>query len=219
MDLTKQLGTLRQKLAKVDGVSDDLFERLDNITEAASQYAGIDPEKAREAFSTVETLQAQTTELNEQLGTLRTERDAIATERDSVVSERDSLTTDLAARDSALVNQKKELVAVRGLSQAGILGNYEDLLRPKVMDALEVGEDGTITAPDDLFTNLKEEYGAMFHATDAVGSGGQAASDPAPTPDDGVTTVTPNQNGVISGVNPKDVLKGNTKIVAAELAE
>lgn len=214
MDLTKQLGTLRQKLSKVEGVSDDLFERLDGITEAASQYAGIDPEKAKQAFSQVEELQSRTTELSSQVETLSTERDAIATERDNVLSERNSLTTDLAARDAALVDQRKELVAVRGLSQAGILGDYEDLLRPKVIAALEVGEDGTINTPDDLFTGLKDQYGAMFHATDAAGSGGQAASDPAPTPDDGTTVVKPNENGVISGVNPKDVLKGNTKIVA-----
>jgi hypothetical protein len=74
---------------------------------------------------------------------------------------------------------------------------------------LEVKEDGKVTAPDGFMDGLKGKFPAMFFADDAAGGGtpGGDGTTPAPT---SVSAV----NGVVSGVNPADVLAGKVILSA-----
>lgn len=156
--------------------------QLDSLRSQLEPYQGLDPVAAREAIASKSQLQ-------------------------QVLTERDDFKAQLQQFQAGNAQLSKELAATRGLTAAGVRPQYEDLLLPKVTGSLEVGEDGTAKAPEGFWDGLKTQYPDMFHAEDAAGTGAA----PGATADDSPRTVQAS-NGLVSGVDPSDVLNGSVTV-------
>jgi hypothetical protein len=114
---------------------------------------------------------------------------------------------------------QQELNTTRIESAAGnvlaqIMPEYRDLFRSSVHSQLQVDDKGQVVAGDgrsldQIATDLKTRYPTMFIADVAPTGAGVTASNGGATPPPAVVTTT---NGIITGVNPDDVIQGKVQI-------
>ena len=189
MDFKQMIGGLRARLDNAEGVADEVFTTLDRLAEGVEAFSGIDPTEARTA------LQQRATQ-----GRVESQLSQIQGERDQLAGQTETLRSQLA-------ETQKELTAVRGLTAAGVREGYEDLILARAVNGLEVTDDGAIVVPDGYFDGFKSKYPEMFHAEDAVGSGGQVGGGNAP--ESGPRQVSVGSDRVIAGLDPSAVLNGD----------
>jgi hypothetical protein len=188
MDFKKALKALRNELPEdASGAA----AQLDALEQTLSAFDGLDPQAAREAIAA------------------QANRAAADAQTQAIAAERDTFKAQLTEMQQTALDAKKEVQAVRGLVSAGVRPEYETLLLPAVLNGLEVKEGGAIAVPDGLWDGLKQKYPAMFHAADAAGTGTTTGETSAPAP-----AAVPVSNGVISGVNPADVLSGGVVLAS-----
>jgi len=189
MDFAKALAKLKSTLPEDQQTA--IADQLDALGQALQPYAGLDPQIAKAA------IEAQAS------------RGAIDSQLQTTAAERDNWKAQAEQLQTVATTALKETQAVRGLTAAGVRPEYESLLLPTVLTGLEVKEDGKVTAPDGFMDGLKGKFPAMFFADDAAGGGTPGGSDTTPAP----TSVSA-VNGVVSGVNPADVLAGKVILSA-----
>lgn len=185
MDFLKALNQIKTALPEGADTT-----QIDALQQALQPYQGLDPVAAREAIANQAT------------------RAASDAQYQAVQAERDRLQADLQQYQQGNAQLSKELAATRGLTAAGVRPQYEELLLPKITGSLELAEDGTVKAPDGLWDGLKTKYPDMFHAEDGAGTGatgGETAADTSPR------TVQAT-NGMVTGLDPADVLNGKVSI-------
>ena len=188
MDIAKVIANIKQALP--EGVDSAVLGQLDTLEQTVKPYEGLDPQAARDAIAAMQTRAAN----DQQIQSVTAQRD-------------EALATAQTAQDQALTAQK-ELHAVRGLVGAQVRPEYESLLLPTVLTALEVGQDGAIAPKEGLWEDLKVKYPAMFYAEDGGGTGtdtGEGSTGTKGTP-------VPVTNGIISGVDPGAVLTGGVLV-------
>lgn len=191
MDFIAQLKQLRSQVGNVEGLDTTVLTQFDQAITQAELYQGIDPQAARTAIQQLEQRQTQDNQLQ------------------TVAGERDQLQTTVGDLQGQLTDSRKQFTALKGLSAAGIRPEYEELLLPQVTSGLELAENGEIKTPDGLYDGFKQKYPAMFFAEDGAGTGGAAGDGNGSTEE--TQQVTAN-GGVVSGVNPDDVLSGKVKV-------
>ncbi|NEQ29638.1 MAG: hypothetical protein F6K04_01355 [Leptolyngbya sp. SIO4C5] len=195
MGLKEQLAALREGLQGVEGGSSAL-EQLGQLEQALQPYEGLDPQAARDALQQAERFNG----VNNQLSTLQTERD--------------QLQQQVGKLGDRAQQAELQLDVYRGLNSAGLRPEFEELVLPFAQRSLSRDEQGNLIAGDrsagEFFGGLKERFPQAFHAEgDAAGTGGAAAGgQPA---EQGPTRVQA-QNGIVSGVDPNDVLTGKVQI-------
>lgn len=185
MDFQKALNDLKAKLPEGTDTS-----QLDAMSQALQPYQGLDPVAAREAIANQATRAASDAQLKQ------------------LQTERDDFQAQLKQYQQGNAQLSKELAATRGLTAAGVRPQYEELLLPRVTGSIELAEDGTPKTPDGFWDGLKTKYPDMFHAEDGAGTGatgGETATDTSPR------TVQAT-NGLVTGVNPADVLNGSVAV-------
>jgi chromosome segregation ATPase len=138
------------------------------------------------------------TPLREQLQQVSTERDTFRAQYETSQSENTSLRVG-SAFDQAL-------------TAAGVLPQYRDRFSDQMANLR--WENGAVTTADgaslqDFAANLRSQYPALFAAENNASGAGVIPTGPTSAPAPRV--VTP-QNGIISGVSPESVLKGEVKI-------
>ncbi|MEL7314638.1 MAG: hypothetical protein AAFN08_06765 [Cyanobacteria bacterium J06559_3] len=179
-----------------DELSDPVREALHGLANEVNAYQDIDPIAARNAL-----------QQSEQLGTINNQLSTVATERDRLQTEN----TQLSDRAS---QAELQLDTYRGLSQAGLRPEYEDLVLPFAQRSLSKNDEGKLVAgdqaADEFFGSLKQRFPDAFHAeSDAAGTGGVA--DGGQPPATGPQTVQAT-NGVVTGVDPKAVMSGDVQL-------
>ncbi|MBE9113854.1 hypothetical protein IQ273_31270 [Nodosilinea sp. LEGE 07298] len=187
MDFKKALADLSKALP--DEQQQAIAAQLDALGQALEPYAGLDPQAARDAIA------AQAT------------RVASDQQTQAIAAERDTFRQQLADTQTEALNAKKEVQAVRGLVAAGVRPEYEELLLPRVLNGLEVNDDGAIAVPEGMWDSLKTSYPAMFHADDAAGTGTTTGETSTTAP-----AAVPVTNGIISGADPGAVLAGGVSV-------
>lgn len=185
MDFLKALNQIKTALPEGADTT-----QIDALQQALQPYQGLDPVAAREAIAA----QAQ-----------RSNADA---QYQAAAKERDDYKAQLEQFQQGNAQLSKELAATRGLTAAGVRPQYEDLLLPKVTSSLELAEDGTPKAPENFWDGLKTQYPDMFHAEDGAGTG---AAPGATAADDSPRSVQAS-NGLVTGINPEDVLTGKVSV-------
>lgn len=105
------------------------------------------------------------------------------------------------------------------VSQAvsGSLSQYAPLLATNARGLLQVNDKGEVVSSDgrsvaDINAQLRTQYPAMFQADVVPAGSGTAPSTGSATPPPASVVNAP--NGIISGVSPDDIIKGNVKINA-----
>lgn len=191
MGIKETLNQLRSQLGSVEGLDTTVLTQFDQAIQQAELYDGIDPQAARTAISQLNQRQSQDNQLQ------------------TVTGERDSLQTQLSDTQNQLLTSRKEFAALKGLHAAGVRPEYQDLILPQVTGALEIAEDGQISTPENLYTGLKTQYAAMFYAEDGAGTGGAGTEDDSAEESPTQVTAT---DGVVSGVNPDDVMSGKVSV-------
>ncbi|MEO0488160.1 MAG: hypothetical protein AAFZ49_01215 [Cyanobacteria bacterium J06659_2] len=197
MGIKEAFDALQQGLGGIEG-SDALKEQLHTLANEVNAVQDIDPIAARTAM-----------QQSEQLGTINSQLSATATERDRLQTEN----TQLSDRAS---QAELQLDTYRGLSQAGLRPEYEDLVLPYAQRSLAKNDAGELVAGDqaaaEFFGGLKQRFPDAFYAVgDAAGTGGVA--DGGQPPATGPQTVQAT-NGVVTGVDPSKVLSGDVQISA-----
>lgn len=190
MTLTQQLNRLKANIQALEGDHTDLLALLNPAIDTAAPYDGLDATAAREALAAMpdydETKKALT---------------RAATERDNFQSQ-------FTEQSKANGQLQRQLVATRGLFEIGVLPEYEKLMQPAVMDMLVDGDDGP-ALPENFAATLREKYPATIAPThDAAGSGSGGGNGTGGDGTQQPTVVTRSTSGVITGVNPQDVLNG-----------
>lgn len=185
MDFLQELNKIKTALPEGTDTS-----AIDALGAALQPYQGLDPAKAREAIAAQQTRAADTAQLQQ------------------VQAERDQYKTDLQQFKDGNLQLSKELAATRGLNTAGVRPNYEGLLLSQVTGSLEVGEDGKVAAPEGLWDGLKTKYPDMFFAEDGAGTGAASGGTGA----DETPRAVKATNGLVTGVDPDEVLSGKVKV-------
>ncbi|MBE9157893.1 hypothetical protein IQ265_13815 [Nodosilinea sp. LEGE 06152] len=185
MDFLQALNKLKTSLPEGTDTT-----QLDALQQALQPYQGLDPVAARAAIDA------------------QNQRSATDAQLKQTQTERDDFKTQLQQMQAGNAQLSKELAATRGLTAAGVRPQYEELLLGKVTSSIELAEDGTPKTPEGFWDGLKTKYPDMFHAEDGAGTGatpGDTAADTSPR------TVQAT-NGIVSGVNPTDVLNGSVTV-------
>lgn len=190
------LRAARKSVDGVEGVAKDAFDAFDSAIDKLETYAGVDISRAAEAIA--------------QAG----DAPQLAKQLSSLTAERDGLASQLEASTTLALKTSRDLAAVRSLGAAGIRPDYEELLLPKVAAQMKTADDGTVTLPDGLMTELKTKYASMFHADDAAGTGGTVAGGTTATP--GPKQVSVGSDRLISGIDPLAVLSGEVSLVESD---
>lgn len=107
---------------------------------------------------------------------------------------------------------KIETAAAEVLGQ--VLPQYRDLFRSSVRSQLQVNDQGQVVTGDgrslsDVAAGLKTQYPNMFAADNVPTGSGMTTAAPSPSPSPASVGT---QNGVITGVDPADVLAGKVQI-------
>ncbi|MEA5447987.1 hypothetical protein VB780_05360 [Leptolyngbya sp. CCNP1308] len=182
MDFLKALNQIKTALPEGADTS-----QIDALSTALQPYQGLDPVAAREAIANQAT------------------RAASDAQYQQLQTERDNYQAQLKQFQDGNAQLSKELAATRGLAAAGVRPQYEELLLPRVTGSIELAEDGTPQTPEGFWDGLKTKYPDMFHAEDGAGTG---AAPGATTADDSPRTVQAT-NGMVTGLDPSDVLNGS----------
>jgi hypothetical protein len=193
--LLQLINGLKTKLDGIEGATDALSQ-VDELLNVAGDYDSLDPNAARTAIAQVETLQTQVNELKPK-----------ADKHDELVGQVETLTT---GKQQA----QRDLLAARTVSSAGVLPEFRDLIEPQIAVAAVPNDKGEFGLPEKFIDGLKGKYPSAFAAADAGGTGGAGnggqGSDTSTTQPQTVKA----QSGVVSGVNPEDVMSGKVKIEA-----
>lgn len=198
MGIKQAFDALQQGLQGIEGADTALKTQLHELANEVNAVQDIDPVAARTALQQSEQLGA----LNTQLSTANTQVEQLNTQ-----------VQELGDRAS---QAELQLDTYRGLSQAGLRPEYEDLVLPFAQRSLARNDQGELVAGEqsanDFFGSLKQRFPEAFHAEeDAAGTGGVANGGQPPAT--GPQTVQAN-NGVVSGVDPNKVLSGDVQISA-----
>ncbi|NJN89515.1 MAG: hypothetical protein HC878_03485 [Leptolyngbyaceae cyanobacterium SL_5_14] len=118
----------------------------------------------------------------------------------------------LPSLEQQLNTTRIESAAGNVLSQ--IVPEYRDLFRSSISSQLQVNDQGQVLGGDgrsldQISSDLKTRFPNMFIADAAPTGAGVTASNGGATPPPSVVTAT---NGVITGVNPDDVIGGKVQI-------
>lgn len=172
---------------------DEALREIERLKGEMKKFDGIDP---TEITRDRQTLSDQLANTQRQFNEFKQQTEAEKAQLQQQLTYRDLK----AGFDQAFVGSK-------GLQQ------YGDVLFTTAAPNLEL-KDGAIVTKDgkplaDVIASYQEKFPAMF-AADQVGGSGATGSNTQPTTG-GATTVTPN-NGIISGVTPESVIKGDVKI-------
>lgn len=192
MKLLRRLANVRQKLEAIEGAADALAE-LGILEDEAKPFNDLDPNEARTALSKLPELEQLKTTLSQ-----------TATERDQFKTQ----ATDLGA---VATNLARDVVVARGLGRVGVLPDYQDLIEPAISAMVQTDEEGNHSLPENFVTTLRDKYPAMF-APESDGAGtGVSTSTSGPAAQQQSIQVSP-QGGVITGVDPGDVMAGKVAI-------
>jgi uncharacterized protein (DUF3084 family) len=118
----------------------------------------------------------------------------------------------LPSLEQQLNSTRIESAAGNVLSQ--IVPEYRDLFRSSISSQLQVNDQGQVLGGDgrsldQIATDLKTRFPNMFIADQVATGAGVTASNGGAAPSPSVVTTT---NGVITGVNPDDVIGGKVQI-------
>jgi hypothetical protein len=191
MALSDALKQLKASVKGADNLPDGLQGAIATLETAITAYDGLDPQAARDALQQLEQRRQQDGEING----LRTEKT--------------TLEQQLADANGTIQALTRQTAAVRGLMTNGVRPEYEDLLLPKVAEAVTLNDQGQAGFKDDYWNSLKTQYPAMFFGDDGAGTGD--TSDTSGEGDKQPTSVQVS-NGVVSGVDPADVLSGKVTL-------
>jgi hypothetical protein len=193
MSLLKLVDGLKTKLSSVAELPGDVLTELENLRDTVSDFEGIDPNSARTAISEV--------------GRLRADYESLKPVADQV----DTLTSSVNDLTTANQDLQRSLLASRTVNQAGILPEFQGLLEPVIAGAAQLNDQTkAFELPDGYLGQLQEQYPSAFMATEGAGTGGAGVgSDPD---QDSQPSTVKVENGVVSGVDPSDVLAGKVQL-------
>jgi F0F1-type ATP synthase epsilon subunit len=194
MKLSQRLASFREKLGAIEGAA-EVAAGLADLVEQAKPFDDLDPNSAREAIAKL----PEIVRLQETLSQAATERDQFKAQ----VADLGSVAAGLA----------RDVVVARGLGRVGVLPAYQDLIEPAIAGMVQADDQGNYSLPEDFATSLRDKYPAMF-APESDGAGtGTSTSTSGPAKDKQPTQVA-SQGGVITGVDPGDVMDGKVQITA-----
>ena len=183
---------LKAALNGAENVPDSVTDAIAALEAAAQPYTQIDPDQYQSAMQ-------QLQQRNQQDADLQTARQRAS-----------DFETQLTDSQTTIQVLKAQNAAIRGLMTAGVRPEYEDLLLPKVTDAVSFTDEKP-GFKDGYWDALKQQYPAMFFAEDGAGTGDSSDSsgDGAKQPQ----TVSA-KGGIIQGIDPSAVANGEVVLTA-----
>lgn len=192
--LQQQIQQLQQQLQTANSQNQQLASQVANLQQDAQRFEGIDPDQYRQQNQTLtQQLETQSTQLAQ-------------------------LQQQLQQQTQAAQAGTLRTHAVEGLYQAGVRSQYRELMQDRVVGELGLNDQGQIQLPDGVadanayYQGLRQRYPDCF-APDHQGEG--SGSNPPNTAggnDNPAVTTVKAEGGVISGVNPRDVIAGKVSI-------